>query len=107
MFLEIFVPKQLLQTLALGFLGRYLLQLELLSGKAAFVGVFGKFLDGKEILCEGAAPAWCAVSELLPAPTVPEPQLPPLFVGLCGHCRELGCSGAAPQQVPPQSTVKK
>lgn len=63
-----------------------MLQLELLSGKAAFVGVHWKFLDGKEILCEGAAPAWCAVSELLPAPTshpapgaIPEPRFPPFL----------------------------
>lgn len=68
-------------------------------------------MDVKEIFCEGAAPAWCAgegverVSCCLlqhSAPgAIPEPQFP-FFVGFCGHC-----PGAAPQHIPPASTVKK
>lgn len=73
-------------------------------------------MDGKEIFCEGAAPAWCAgegverVSCCLlqhPAPgAIPEPQFP-FFVGFCGHCRAVGMSWSSPSAHSPSEHSKK
>lgn len=96
-----------------GFFRRYLLKLELLSGRAAFVGVFWKVLDGKEVFCEGAAPAWSAgegvewVISTIPLLEQFQSHNSPFFLWDFVTRGQLGCPGAAPQHVPLLSTVKK